>query len=249
VALAAGSSEDAAAWIYKVLAAASMLVAAVLAAWLSRRWRAFALAFVGWNPVLALHFAGGGHNDAWIAALVLGALALAGAARWNLSGAVWSLAVLVKWVPALFLPLVVAGARRKAGYLGLGLASAVVAALASLRYGWDWLSAFGPLAANAAEETSYSIPNRLQQAGLHQLAAVTACAAVFVVAYALLLREAARGRTRLALVGGLFLLATPWLAAWYTAWVIPLAAAEEDRAARVLAFALCVYLAPQAVPT
>jgi hypothetical protein len=70
----------------------------------------------------------------------------------------------------------------------------------------------------------------------------------FVAGYALLLRQAAAGRARLALAGGLFLLATPWLAAWYTAWVVPLAAAEEDRAAQWLAFAFCAYLLPQAIP-
>jgi hypothetical protein len=64
----------------------------------------------------------------------------------------------------------------------------------------------------------------------------------------LLLRQAAAGRARLALTGGLFLLATPWLAAWYTAWVVPLAAAEEDRTAQWLALVLCAYLLPQAVP-
>jgi len=72
----AGTSADAAAWIYKSLAAVAMLAIAFLAARLSRR-PAFAWAVVGWNPVLAIHFAGGGHNDAWPFALVLAALAVA----------------------------------------------------------------------------------------------------------------------------------------------------------------------------
>src|SRR5207247_10735341 len=70
LARAAGTSADAAAWIYKTLAAAAVLGAAALAARISRR-PALALAFVGWNPVLAVHFAGGGHNDAWVVLLVL----------------------------------------------------------------------------------------------------------------------------------------------------------------------------------
>jgi hypothetical protein len=250
IALAAGESSDAAAWLYKSLAAAAAVAAALLAAALARR-RALACAFAGWNPLLALHAAGGGHNDAWIAGLLVGVLALAASRRLGWAGGVWSLAVLVKWVPLLFLPLwglaAQAPARRKAA-AGFAVATALVLALATWRYGWHWLSAFGPLAANAAEETSYAIPSRLQDLGLPRWTALGVCLGGFAAAYAVLLRSAARGRARLALAGCLFLLASPWLAAWYTAWVVPLAAAEEDRAARALAFALCVYLAPQAVP-
>ena len=88
LALAAGSSADAAAWIYKSLAALAMLAATALATLLARD-AAFACAFVGWNPLLALHFGGGGHNDAWIAAFVLGALALGASRRRQLAGVAW----------------------------------------------------------------------------------------------------------------------------------------------------------------
>lgn len=250
LALAAGESSDATAWLYKSLAAAASIAAALLAAALARR-RALACAFAGWNPLLALHLAGGGHNDAWIAALLVAALALVASRRAGLAGAAWSLAVLVKWVPLLFLPLWGLAAStpvRRAAAVGFAVASAAIVALATWRYGWEWLSAFGPLAANAAEETSYAIPSRLQDLGLSKPLALALCFGGFAAAYAALVRAALRGRARLALTGCLFLLATPWLAAWYTAWVVPLAAAEEDRAARAAAFALCVYLAPQAVP-
>ena len=250
VALAAGESSDAAAWLYKSLAAFAAAGVALLAAGLARR-RALACAFAGWNPLLALHLAGGGHNDAWVAALVVGALALTASRRSGLAGAAWSLAVFVKWVPLLFLPLWGAAASRpvrRSAAAGFAVATALVVVLGSWRYGWHWLSAFGPLAANAAEETSYAIPSRLQDLGLPRPAALGVCLAGFAAAYVLLLRAALHGRARLALAGCAFLLATPWLAAWYTAWVVPLAAVEEDRTARVLAFALCVYLAPQAVP-
>jgi hypothetical protein len=71
---------------------------------------------------------------------------------------------------------------------------------------------------------------------------------LFGVAYVLLLREAARGRVRLALVSVLLLLATPWLVVWYLAWPAALAAAEEDRTAQWLTIGLSAYLLPQAVP-
>ena len=69
LAVVAGDSHDVAAWTYKALAAAAALGAALLAGRLARR-RELAIAFVGWNPILAVHLAGGGHNDA-------------GSARWS----------------------------------------------------------------------------------------------------------------------------------------------------------------------
>ena len=75
------------------------------ATWLVARRRAFAAALVGWNPVVAVHFAGGGHNDALMMALVAAALALGERKRVQAAGAAWALAVLVKWVPLVVLPL------------------------------------------------------------------------------------------------------------------------------------------------
>jgi hypothetical protein len=124
----------------------------------------------------------------------------------------------------------------------------VIAALATLRYGPDWLRAFGPLARNANQETSFSIPHRLSQLGLPQEVAWTLVGAAFVVAYVWLARSALRGRARLGLTAGVLLLATPYLAPWYTAWAVPLAAAEDDREAQLLALALTAYLARQTVP-
>jgi hypothetical protein len=250
VALVAGSSKAAAAWIFKVLAAGAMVASAALAARLSRR-RAFAAAFVGWNPVLALHFAGGGHNDAWMAALVLGAMALAQTGRRQLAGAAWALAVLVKWVPLLFLPLRALEARdrgRRVGHLGLATAAAAVVAVATWRYGGQWLEAFGPLARNADLRTHFALPSRLEQIGLPEGAALGLLGGAFVVTYLWLLREAWRGRARLGLAAGLLLLAVPYLAPWYLAWTIPVAAAEDDPAALWLGLALSAYLLPQTVP-
>lgn len=248
--LAAGGSPDRAAWIYKALAAAAMLGAAFLAARVSPR-PAFALAFVGWNPVLALHFAGGGHNDAWMAALVVAALALGARGRPQWAGVAWALAILVKWVPLLLLPLRAVQVRatgRRVGHLGFAAAFGLVVAVATWRYGGEWLRALGPLARNAELETSFALPHRLQQLGLPHGAAVGLCAGAFGFAYLWLLREAARGRARLGLATGLLLLALPYLAVWYVAWTVPLAAAEDDEPAQWLALALCAYLLRQTIP-
>lgn len=250
IALVSGSSADLAAWLFKALAAAGILAAAALAALLSPR-PAFAAAFVGWNPLLAVHFAGGGHNDAWMVALVVGALALAASGRRQLAGAAWALATLVKWVPLLLLPLRALESRargRRVGHAGFAIAALAVAAVATVRYGPDWLRAFGPLARNANQETTFALPHRLGQLGVPREAAWTLAAVAFAAGYVWLAREALRGRARLGLAAGLLLAVVPYLAPWYTAWAVPLAAAEDDRDAQLVALALTAYLLPQTVP-
>ena len=245
VARVAGASADAAAWLFKALAALAMLAATYFAARVASA-KAFACAFVGWNPVVSLHLAGGGHNDAWVAALVVAALALASVRR-ELAGAAWAAAVLVKWVPLLLLPLH-ALERRRLGYLGLGAAFAVLVAASAWRYEFEWVRALEPVARKAGEQTSYALPSRIAELGVPREAAAAALALAFAAAYALLLRQAFRGRARLGLTAALLLLATPWLVVWYLAWPAALAAAEEDRTAQWLVIALSAYLLPQAVP-
>jgi hypothetical protein len=243
-------SATAAAWVYKALGALAVLVLTALAAGLARE-QAFAAAFVGWNPLLAVHFGGGGHNDAWMMACVLGALALGAAGRRQWAGAAWVGAIAIKWVALVFLPLRALEARarrRQVGHLGFALAAVAVAALAFARYGTEWLGAFGPLAKNLREGAHYSIPSRLGSLGVPHDAAVALLAVLFGLAYAWLLWQAWKGRARLGLCAGLLLLATPWLIAWYAVWAVPLAAAEEDKAARLLALGLCAYLLRNAVP-
>ena len=250
VALAAGESEDAAAWIYKTLAAAAILVAVGLAVLLSPR-PVFACAFAGWNPLLAVHFAGGGHNDAWMAALVVGALALAASGRQIWAGAAWAAAVLVKWVPLVFLPLRALAARRAGArfdHRGFVLAAAALLAVATARYGFGWLEAFGPLAKNANQETSYAFPHRLQELGVPRGLAAALFAAGLAAAFAYLIREAVRGRARLGLAACVLMFAAPWLVVWYLVWAVPLAAAEDDRTAQLLTLALGAYLLPQTIP-
>jgi hypothetical protein len=250
-AVAVGESADAASWTYRVLAAAAMVALVLLAARLSAR-PAFAAAFVGWNPLLAVHFAGGGHNDAWMMAFVLAALALAASGRTALAGVSWAVAIAIKWVPLLFLPLRLLEARRtgrRIDHRGLALGLAVIVAIATWRYGLSWLGAVGPLASNLAEDRArYAAPMRIASIGLPEAGVAAVFAVAFVAAYAWLLREAWRGRARLALTAGLLLVCTSWLVPWYAVWAVPLAAVEEDRAARVLALALSAYLLRDAVP-
>lgn len=250
LARAAGTSSDAAAWIYKSIAAVAVLGAAALASRLSRR-RALALVFVGWNPVLAVHFGGGGHNDAWMAFLVVAALAAAASGKRQLAGASWGAAALVKWVPLVLLPLRWLEARatgRRVSHLGFAIAVLVIAGAAFVSYGTAWLHAFGPLARNANHETRWAFPHRLQQLGVPHVVSIALFALAFVLAYAWLAREAWRGRARLGLATCALLFALPYLVVWYVVWAVPLAAAEDDEPAALLALVLCAYLLRQTIP-
>jgi hypothetical protein len=250
VALVSGSSASAAAWIFKVLAAAGVFACAVLAARLARD-RPAAAAVVGWNPLFAVHFAGGGHNDALLAALALGALALAASGRRAFAGAAWAGAILLKWIPVVFFALRALEARatgRRVDHRGFALAAAVLVVLATWRYGLDWLRAFGPLARNAEGQTSYALPHRLEQLGVPHTVALALAGLALALGLAWLAREAMRGHARLGLSACLLLATTPWLAPWYTIWALPLAAAEDDRRAQLVALGFCAYLLPQTIP-
>jgi len=250
IARVAGSSADAAAWIYKTLAALATLAAALLAARVSPR-PALAWAFVGWNPLLAVHLAGGGHNDAWIGLLVVAALAAAASGKRWLAGVCWALAALVKWVTLLLLPLRALEARatgRRVDHLGFAATVGIVGVLATWRYGWSWLGAFSSLARNANRETQFAFPHRFEQLGVPQSVVTVAFALGFAALYALLLREAARGRARLALTMVAALVATPYITPWYLVWAVPLAAAEDDQWAGLATVVLGAYLLRQTIP-
>lgn len=250
LALVAGDSEDVAAWAYKALAALAAFAAALLAGRLSGR-KVFAIAFVGWNPLLAIHAAGGGHNDAWVGALILAALALSASRRLQAAGAMWVLAIMIKWVPILFLALRAAEARatgRRTGHRGFAIAAVVVATVATVLYGPSWPLAIFPLAGNAALETSYAFPHRLEQIGVPDGLALGLAVTAFAIGFAWLLREANRGRARLGLAACLVLVTTPYLAVWYLAWAVPLAAADDDPPALAACLVLCLYLLPQTIP-
>lgn len=250
VALVSGSSEAVAGWIFKTLGALGVVACVLLAARLARE-RAYAAALVGWNPLFAIHFGGGGHNDSLMIALVLGAIVLAGSERRAAAAAAWVVAVFVKWIPLVFFALRTLEARaigRRVSHLGFALAALLLAGVASARYGLEWLGAFGPLARNAEGQTSYALPHRVEQLGVPHAVALSLAGVVLAGGLVWLVREALAGRTRLGAAGCLLLATTPWLAPWYAIWALPLAAAEGDRRAQLVALGFCAYLLPQAIP-
>jgi hypothetical protein len=246
---AVGSSPDGATYIHRILAALAVVAAACFTGAAARR-AAFAIAFVGWNPLLALHFAGGGHNDALMMAFVTAALALSARGRLKGAGALWALGVAIKWVAAVPLALLVLAARargRLSLVAGLATAAALLAALATAWFGAAWLDAFSAGARDATWTSSLSMPFRLEQLGLPHRVALAVPSVAFAVSYAALAWQAWHGKPRPALAFGALLLTTTWLVPWYAIWLVPFAALEDDRASRLLALGLTAYLLRDAV--
>ena len=162
----------------------------------------------------------------------------------------WAVAVAVKWIPLLLLPLRTSVGEHspRFGYTGFAAASLAVAAAASILYGDKWLGAFGPVGHDVASGSATSIPHLLGRTGVGKVLASGALVLAFVIAYVALVVGARRRRARLGLATTFLLLATPWILPWYVSWSIPLAAAEDDALALVLSVALTGYLLEARAP-
>ena len=246
----AGDDPDRAAWLYRATAALAVLATAALAASMARR-RPFAAAFVGWNPLLALHFGGGGHNDALMMLLVVGALVIAARGSPSLAGVAWAAAIGIKWVAAAFLVIWAIDRVRRRAPLGLpGLAAGAFAlvAVATLRYGSTWLEAFQGLSSQARRTGSIGLSSWLGDLGLGHRPTLAAIGLATLAAFAWLAREAWRRRARLGVTGSVAALGQGWLNPWYASWGVSLSAGEDDRLAWALAVGLTGFLLLDAVP-
>lgn len=237
-AVAAGTSPDRAQFAYRVLSLAGVLVALGV---LARRTRsAAAVALLGWSPLVALHFAGGGHSDSWLVALLV--IAVTSRRRAG-SGAAWALAAAMKPVPIVLFPLELAGSRlrrTRAFWLGGVVTAAAIVAVSGAVWGLHWIRT----ALVGVHGTSpLGGVHWLTQAGLSHHDAVAAGAIVFAAVYCLLLVDAwRRSRPRHALAATALCLTTSLLRPWYGIWPLALAAVEEDSAGVAAAVALSAYL-------
>lgn len=233
----AGRSAERAQLAFRILALLGVLAAVAGVARATRN--PAAVAFVGWNPLLSLHFAGGGHNDAWLAAL----LALAAVSRGPRGGAAWAGATFFKGFPAILVPLVVAQARfrvRRSFWIALVGATIILAGTASALFGTAWVS--GALE-GAHGASGLGGVRWLEMGGLRYRYAVAVGALVFAIGYLVMLIDTWRtGRGRLAATTALLCITTPQLRPWYAIWAVALAGAEEDALGAAAAFALTSYL-------
>jgi hypothetical protein len=241
----AGSSAKRAEVAYRIFAVLGILAAVLVVARRTRNPAAVAL--LGWSPLVALHFAGGGHNDAWMTALLVFAVAMPAAAA---GGAAWSISGAFKPVAAILLPLELTARRFRAPlrwWLGLAGAALAIVIVATAAFGLHWISG---ATAGAHQTSPLGGVHWLSQLGLRHRYAVALAGLVFVAIYVILLRLAWKtGRARLSLAATALCLTSSLLRPWYALWPLALAAVEEDELAAVAAIALSAYvLFADAVP-
>lgn len=236
-------SAELASLLFRVSAALAGIGTTLVAATIARR-KAYAAAFVGWNPVLAVSFAGGGHNDAWMVMLMLGALALVTRRRDVTGGVVWILAAAIKLPALAILPLQLLRSRRGV-WVGAACGAVAVGLVATVAFGASWLT---PVSAPERWQSRYALPSRLEQLAVPPGIARVIPLLLLGVGALWLGRQALRGRPRLALGASLLLVASPWVLPWYSTWPVALASIDDDRTAQLVALALAAYLLPARIP-
>jgi hypothetical protein len=231
---------------FRILAVLSVL-ALVALVWRLAERKVLAAAFIGWNPFVALHYAGGGHNDGVMMVFVLGALLLARTGRPELGGASWATSVAVKWSSGWFFFLWAIQRHRERkpiGLRGLLVAGAVLVAVACARYGLAWPNAFRSLTHELhIDHPSLGLLGFLEDARIPRnasLLSITLLEIAITVVFAWL---AWQRRLRLGLAACFLVLVAPRLDPWYLLWPIALAAADDDdRWGRVLSVAITGWL-------
>ncbi|HEY7536930.1 MAG TPA: polyprenol phosphomannose-dependent alpha 1,6 mannosyltransferase MptB [Gaiellaceae bacterium] len=243
-----GGAAEAAQLTHRAIAATSILVTAFLASKLARD-AAFAAAFVSWNPLLAFHFGGGGHNDALLVAVILAGLLIGRRTAPWAEGSVWAVSVFVKWVSLALAPIEAAALVRRTGWRqtgGFALAfvacAAAIGLLTSLRY--EWLDAVRTLSDVGQRTGSLGPGHWIDSLGFssttrdHVITVSQMSVIIGLAAWA-----AVTGHARLGLAATLLAVTQGWLNPWYAIWGVGLAAADEgDQLGRVSALVLCGYL-------
>ncbi|MGZ6294988.1 MAG: glycosyltransferase 87 family protein [Candidatus Limnocylindrales bacterium] len=245
VALLAGDSSSTATLLFRCLAALSVVGIVLLVARVAPR-RAFAAAFVGWNPIVALNFAGGGHNDALMMLLLVVGIALV-ERRPQLAGASWALAIGVKFIPIVFVPLQLVERRargRPLGAWGFVATTIAIVAVATVLYGPDWLGTIGSVFGVATRRGFGGVADT-EGVGVPRLVVYAAAVVIFAFAYLWLLRQAATTRAHLGIAAVMLLVAVlispQVLWPWYLIWAVPLVALEDDLVPQLAALGLCLY--------
>jgi alpha-1,6-mannosyltransferase len=238
-ALAVGSSKRDAQLAYRALAVLGVLLTIAL---VGRRTRsAAAVALLGWSPVIALHYGGGGHSDALLTLALVAAVAL-GASLWG--GAAWPFAVLFKAVPVVVLPLELARRRLRVPrsfWVGLVGSGVVLAAVFVAAYGTGWMTASAVAAHGTSPIGGVHFVKELT--GLRHRYDVVIAGLVFVAVYLVLLRVAWRtGRAHLGFALAALCMCSSLLRPWYALWPLALAAFEEDGLSMAAAYALAGYV-------
>ena len=234
---AAVSTPKQAVTAYKLLSVAGVLATLLLIA--GATTGAAPLALLGWNPLIALHFAGGGHSDGWLVFLICLAVV---AGRRATGGGAWALAAAFKPPPLALAPLDLAASRfRRPARFWIGAAAGVVVvAILSVIWGFGWIKAS---LVGIHGTAPLGGVHWLSEAGLSHRDAVAVSTLVFAAVYVALFVSAWRsGRARLSLAALALCLTSSLLRPWYAIWPVALAALEVDTVAAIAAIAFSAYL-------
>jgi alpha-1,6-mannosyltransferase len=235
-----------------VFTAADLATAAVLLLMLPRANRFADAAWYAWNPLVVYSFAGSAHFDSLMVLPMLGGVLLLmrferaedDRTRWMLAigaAALFGIAISVKLIPVLLLPLCVFALRSRAVALALALA---IPAVLSLWYGWPGVAIWDTLRSFAhvtrlndlfwwiVEETVW--PNPRQKNYRYNVVII----AVVCLVSLLFWRNWKRG---MFWVLGVALILTPVLHPWYLTWILPFAAWRRVLPWQVLSVTLFAY--------
>jgi hypothetical protein len=224
-----GTSALRARLVYQGMAALAVSLALLLV-W--RRTRDTAsLAWLGLHPVIALQVVNGGHNDALVGLAVVAAVLLAERSRWKLAGFAVALGALIKvWavVAAFGLAVFVWRRRDRVAAAALALTTSTVGAAGYLIVGG--LRALQPLEAARNRISSASAWRLPVVVGLGRPGPVWIGVGTGLVVTVCIASPRVRNAAGAAFVGlGAYLLAAPYVLAWYPGAVLPAAALERRR--------------------
>ena len=238
---------------YKLLfAAADLATAGLLLLLLPAGSRYATAAWYAWNPLVVYSFAGSAHFDSLMILPMIGGVLLltrfetaaAPRTKWLLAtatAALFGIAISIKLIPLLLLPLCIFALRSRA--VTLALALAIPGAL-SLLYGWPQIPIWDSLRSFAhitrlndlfwwiIEETVW--PNPRQKNYHYNVVLVL----VVVLVSFLFIRNWKRG---MLWVLGTAIILSPVLHPWYLTWLLPFAAWRRAQPWQILSVTLFAY--------
>lgn len=225
-----------------------------------------ALVVVGWNPLVVVHIAGGGHNDIFMAVALLAALSLHLRGRENLAIVVLGLGSMVKFlagVPLLLYLILIwrstpKGRRAVRAFESLGILA--VMAIAGYLPFWHGPETFGALLRVSGLGSHIALPTVVGKASAFLIRTVGFRAVtdgqmtfvarlgggVFFFWYFIRLARNLKTDEQLPEVWGkillVYCLTTGYLQPWYLVWaILPLALVPESKALKLAVIAGFVY--------
>ncbi len=199
---------------------------------------------LGWNPLVAIHFSGAGHNDAVTIALFVAALYAAERGWSRLAGVGLIGSFFIKLYVAPFIVLALVQSFRRGRRIDLAACAVTLLAsvgLSFLIFGSGWLQVFHTAEWNERQPWAFGLTGWFEDLGIRPATTVTFCRVVEGALVAAFLVQAWRGSLRLGLVGCLMTMVSPRFNAWYALGAIAFSAIDaRDRWARGLVVVITI---------